>query len=1014
MAQMRVSARTVDMLGRQQIAGIPTAIHELFKNAHDAYANNVEIDFFESQNLLTLRDDGIGMTKDDFIDKWLTIGTSSKLGVNRKSIYIPAGMEERPLMGEKGIGRLAIASIGRLVLVLSRAERNDGMHDMVVALVHWTQFEIPDISISDIAIPIRTFPLGIIPSQIDIKSMSGEIIENLDNIKNKIPQSIYDKIEHDLNSFQFSPELLFSNLQKSTFKSWDESISERKNNTTSENNNSPLLDGFHRGTHFIIMPCDPALALDIKQDENDTTELQKILVGFANSLNENYKQIMATKFRTHKGSAEVEELIENVFFTTGDARNADHYIEGEFDEYGQFKGSVTVYKGEPINHIINWDENYGSKTKCGKFKIKFSYLQGDASESTVPTQIYTEIKAKLNMFGGLYVYKDGIRVLPYGKPEFDFLRIEERRSKKASTAFFSYRLMFGAIEIEHDVNSMLIEKAGREGLIENIAYREFKSILINFFEQLASDFFRNNSVNDRFWEIKERFNNESIKQKRILDKRRKMIGFKKETFQEELDCFFVNYNKNIFTDILSEITQEVTSELLTSHDNWTVSQKYSFVNEVRRKYQARIFDFNKKIKISKPNVGLNKSILKQWESYLILKEKLQHEIIAPRKNNLDDIINKYMDDNSLSFSRREKVTDIVNEEKRVFNKTINSFKRAMKDNVTLLDDSIKETVRSKTSTLSNSINMVISEINSSSLDMISEDEASRLVNTWEKRLEEVSNETEEYLGKIRESVENIIDDLQSDSISSIDTLIALETENEHVRDSLNKYFDFAQLGMSIGIIQHEFSSTVRTVRQSIKSLKPWADKNPNLNNIFFNINHSFSHLDGYLKMFTPLNRRLYRSKVDLSGKEIYRYLIDIFEERMRRHNISFESTHEFLNKINNVYPSTFLPVFINVIDNAIYWLNKQRTTENPNKQILLDTHGDSLTIYNNGPAIKIEDRDRIFEFTFSRKDLGRGMGLYISKETLNREGFDIKLAGGGNNDDSPCFVIENLKTEISK
>ena len=38
MALFRARARTLDMLGRQQIAGIPTAISELFKNAHDAYA----------------------------------------------------------------------------------------------------------------------------------------------------------------------------------------------------------------------------------------------------------------------------------------------------------------------------------------------------------------------------------------------------------------------------------------------------------------------------------------------------------------------------------------------------------------------------------------------------------------------------------------------------------------------------------------------------------------------------------------------------------------------------------------------------------------------------------------------------------------------------------------------------------------------------------------------------------------------------------------------------------------
>lgn len=45
MAKIRVRARTVDMLGRQQIATLPTAISELFKNAHDAYARQVVVDF---------------------------------------------------------------------------------------------------------------------------------------------------------------------------------------------------------------------------------------------------------------------------------------------------------------------------------------------------------------------------------------------------------------------------------------------------------------------------------------------------------------------------------------------------------------------------------------------------------------------------------------------------------------------------------------------------------------------------------------------------------------------------------------------------------------------------------------------------------------------------------------------------------------------------------------------------------------------------------------------------------
>src|ERR1700761_5239689 len=109
MATFRVRARTVDMLGRQQIAGIPTAISELFKNAHDAYASRVEVDFLRYEELLVLRDDGLGMSPTDFEERWLTLGTESKLDDGRGIKPPPAIGEKRPILGEKGIGRLAIA-----------------------------------------------------------------------------------------------------------------------------------------------------------------------------------------------------------------------------------------------------------------------------------------------------------------------------------------------------------------------------------------------------------------------------------------------------------------------------------------------------------------------------------------------------------------------------------------------------------------------------------------------------------------------------------------------------------------------------------------------------------------------------------------------------------------------------------------------------------------------------------------------------------------------------------------
>jgi hypothetical protein len=39
-------ARTVDHLGREQIADCPTAISELWKNSYDAYARTVSLDLY--------------------------------------------------------------------------------------------------------------------------------------------------------------------------------------------------------------------------------------------------------------------------------------------------------------------------------------------------------------------------------------------------------------------------------------------------------------------------------------------------------------------------------------------------------------------------------------------------------------------------------------------------------------------------------------------------------------------------------------------------------------------------------------------------------------------------------------------------------------------------------------------------------------------------------------------------------------------------------------------------------
>src|SRR5260370_10449144 len=119
MSKFKTRARAIDMLGRQQIAGIQNAASELFKNAYDAYATLARIDYFEARKLIVVRDNGVGMTKEDFEDRWLVLGTESKLGTEDRGHYRPPNMTVRPISGEKGICRLAIALLESQALVRS-------------------------------------------------------------------------------------------------------------------------------------------------------------------------------------------------------------------------------------------------------------------------------------------------------------------------------------------------------------------------------------------------------------------------------------------------------------------------------------------------------------------------------------------------------------------------------------------------------------------------------------------------------------------------------------------------------------------------------------------------------------------------------------------------------------------------------------------------------------------------------------------------------------------------------
>ena len=361
MVKLTVRARAVDMLGRQQIAGIPTAIHELFKNAHDAYAERAEIDYFRAKRILVLRDDGYGMTREEVEGRWLTLGTESRLNANLEvddKIYTgPKNLPRRPAMGEKGIGRLAIAAIAPITLLLTRAIRPEGHHDLVVALVHWGLFEQPGLDISQIDVPIKTFRDGSLPSSKDIQGLLDQVLGNIEGLHDELEPEAFDELKNQATRISgIDPAKIDTTLEVYR-KEGDERLS---------------LKGDGYGTHFILLPTAPELNDDIDGGiDNDTSAIQRFLLGFSNSMTGEVPRLK-TEFRDHHLDEYPNELIGPAnFFLPEEFEKADHHFKGTFDECGQFTGTVNVY-GEEKTFTCNWSEGRGRVTQCGPFSISYA------------------------------------------------------------------------------------------------------------------------------------------------------------------------------------------------------------------------------------------------------------------------------------------------------------------------------------------------------------------------------------------------------------------------------------------------------------------------------------------------------------------------------------------------------------------------------------------------------------------------------------------------------------------
>ncbi|WP_081690538.1 ATP-binding protein [Conexibacter woesei] len=973
MPGFRASARTVDLLGRQQIAGIPTAISELFKNAHDAYAQHVEVDLLRPQNLLVLRDDGIGMTEADFVDRWLTLGTESKVegsGLGRPPK--PRNAAARPVLGEKGIGRLAIASIGPQTLVVTRAQRGSTLHEPIVALISWTLFQLPGISLDDILVPIRRLPNGRLPTAALVREMSAEVLANLRAVAPRASSDLVARATAQLEDLSLDPASLDALLGR------------------------PSLSGDGHGTQFFVSPVEGALIadLDAERVEWGTSDVKRTLIGFANTMTPGHSaERITTAFRDHQSAEVVTDVIgSDEFFTEEEFRRADHHIQGTFDEYGQFSGTVTVFDQPPQDHRVPWPDARGRKLDCGPFRLNLAVVQGDRQESLLDRDTWVELTRKMNAIGGLYIYRDAIRVLPYGNADNDFLEIERNRTKNAGRYYFSYRRMFGVVELDSDENRALQEKAGREGFLDNRAYRQFRGVLRNFFVRTAFDYFAvEGAASAAYQETRDNLqaaNREAERQEKLKRKRRRAYALElEERFrqvqagQPELDA----------AAVLNELDGRLSA---AAGDRDTSHATEEFVRaeiEARRELER----VRARYRLAAPRgLGLSRSVRNEAASYNREFERLDHEVIRPAAEQIDALVALRSEDLKLALDRRLRLEALIDEVARRGVTSVGRAARDARERARSVSDGVDELARTARKQLEAVINDTRADVARLDVSSISESELVEHRLRLEATVDQAAEHERELLDALIEQLGGIAlaRNGGGDAVSALQAQQQQEDKLLALEDRADVDLEMATQGLAIQVINHEFAHSIGAVRENLKRLSAWSQVNPDLRRLYGDIRASFDHLDGYLRLFTPLQRRLNRRRESIAGGEIVAYVEDVFrrsidEARAGTREPLLVASADFRHHEVVGYRSTFYPVFVNLVDNALYWA--ERASDRP--QVRLGVRGRTLTVCDNGPGIEPRHRDQIFEMGWTLKPGGRGAGLNISRQVLDAEGWSLEV-----------------------
>ena len=239
----------------------------------------------------------------------------------------------------------------------------------------------------------------------------------------------------------------------------------------------------------------------------------------------------------------------------------NYYIKGTITKEGDPKDFIYFSKEKGKEEQLFIETNkfiQSSMLKApimGEFSFEFRVWNRDRDNlRNLGREVdfkYGEVKKILDEQSGISIYRDGFRVLPYGTPNNDWVRLDIRRVNNP-TLRLSNNQIVGYILISTEENPLLKDQSNREGIVEGEAFDDLKEYIKLIL----------NEVEQRRYQERERFQtsdpnaDKNLFEKASLDT---IIKTAKEKVPEQKELIETLEQKNIELEDVITNAQEIIS-----------------------------------------------------------------------------------------------------------------------------------------------------------------------------------------------------------------------------------------------------------------------------------------------------------------------------------------------------------------------------------------------------------------------------------------------------------------------